>query len=167
MPTNPITIRQANEADLEVLCRLYYEFHEFHAHHLPDYLRSLGESLAQERVELNQKIRQIIWASDSTILVAEDSGSVIGFAEIYLKQIDLTNRAINPSTYAHLQSLSVTETFRRKGIGAQLLEAAEAWARMHGALELRLDIWEFSAGPLKFYQKYGYRTYRRGLTKTI
>jgi ribosomal protein S18 acetylase RimI-like enzyme len=57
------------------------------------------------------------------------SGQVIVFAEIYLKHPDPTNRAVVPKQYAHLQSLSVTEVFRREGVGNQLLQAAEAWAR--------------------------------------
>ncbi len=162
-----ISIRLANVSDLESLCDLYSEFHEFHAHHLPDYLRTLGSASAKEREELRNKIIEIIQGSDSDILVAEGSGRVLGFAEIYLRHPEPKNLAVVPKLYAGLQSLSVTEAFRHQGIGNQLLKAAEAWARDHDAIELRLDIWEFSEGPLGFYEKSGYRTYRRALVKNL
>jgi len=99
--------------------------------------------------------------------VAEGSGLVLGFAEIYLRHPDPKNLAVVPKLYAHMQSLSVTEAFRDQGFGHQLLKAAEVWARDHDAIELRLDIWEFSEGPLGFYEKSGYRTFRRALTKNL
>lgn len=164
---NPTTIRLAEESDLHTLCDLYFKFHEFHAQHLPDYLHTLDNSSTKEREELRYKIKHIIQGNDSAILVVDCSGQVIGFAEIYLKHPDPTNRAVVPKQYAHLQSLSVTEVFRREGVGNQLLQAAEAWARYRGAVELRLDIWEFSAGPLEFYKKSGYHTFRRTLAKSL
>jgi GNAT superfamily N-acetyltransferase len=99
--------------------------------------------------------------------VAEGSGRVLRFAEIYLRHPEPKNLAIVPKLYAHLQSLSVTEAFRHKGIGNQLLKAAEVWARDHFAIELRLDIWEISEIPLRFYEKSGYRTFRRALAKNL
>ncbi len=161
------TLRLAEESDLGRLCDLYYEFHEFHAHYLPDYLGTMEEASTKERKVLSNKINEIIRVNDSAILVADCSGQVIGFAEVYLRRPDPTNQAVVPRQYAHLQSLSVIENFRRQGIGKQLLKATEAWAYDRGAVELRLDIWEFSAGPLAFYEKSGYHTFRRTLVKNL
>lgn len=49
----------------------------------------------------------------------------------------------------------------------RLLHSAEDRAHGRGAIELRLDIGEFSANPLDFYEKEGYRTFRRALTKIL
>lgn len=162
-----VTIRPAQKPDLEALCDLFFEFHEFHAQQLPAYLQSLGEPTKEDRQDLQKKLMQILEGSDSAILVAEKSGRILGFAEIYLKQPDPNDRAKTHTPYAHLQSLSVSQAFRRKGIGMRLLLGAETWASERGALELRLEIWDFSAGPLEFYQKAGYYTFRRTLAKNL
>jgi GNAT superfamily N-acetyltransferase len=47
------------------------------------------------------------------------------------------------------------------------MAAAEAWARERGATELRLDAWEFAAGPLPFYESLGYQTIKRTLVKPL
>lgn len=160
-------IRPAEQTDLDTLCDLYLEFHEFHTRHLPAYLRSLGESSEQERLKLGLEIMQILDGRDSDILVAEVSGRLIGFAEVHLKLPDDKDHAKTHTSYVHLQSLSVTESFRHKNIGTLVLKTAESWVRQHGAAELRLDIWEFPDGPLGFYRKAGYRTFRRALVKNL
>ena len=52
-------------------------------------------------------------------------------------------------------------------LGLQLVEAAQRWARQKGATEIKLDVWEFDAGPLRFYEKAGYRTLKRTLIKEL
>ena len=162
-----IIIRLAEEQDLDTLCTLYFYFHEFHAHHLSTYLRTLDYPSEKEQEELKCKIKELIQGGDSAVLVADCEGQVLGLAEVYLKHTGLDNRAIVSLNYAHLQSLMVAQDFRGKGIGSQLIKSVEAWARERGAVELRLDTWEFSAGPLGFYDKLGYQTIRRTLAKKL
>jgi GNAT superfamily N-acetyltransferase len=162
-----INIRLAVDTDLDALSELYFEFHEFHARHLPKYLRSLGELSAKDREELLSKIAEVIKGNDSAILVAIDMERVIGLAEVYLKHPDPADRGVNPAPYAYLQSLAITESYRRRGIGSQLLRAAEEWAREHGVTDLVLGIWEFPKGPLEFYLKAGYHVYRQSLAKDL
>lgn len=59
--------------------------------------------------------------------------------------------------WLHINLLAVSPDRRRTGIGAQLLEQAEAWARSRGALGVNLDTIEFQA--LAFYQRLGYRMF--------
>jgi GNAT superfamily N-acetyltransferase len=162
-----VNIRQATDTDVDTLGDLYFEFHEFHARYLPGHLLPLGEPSTEERADLAKKVAEIIHGKESAILVAELSGQVIGLAEVYIKRPDPSDRGINPAPFAYLQSLAVTEAHRRKGIGRQLLHATEAWAREHGAVDLLLGIWEFPAGPLKFYEKAGYNIYRHSLEKKL
>lgn len=104
---------------------------------------------------------------DSALLVADLSGKVIGFAEVYLRHTDPDNPVVTPMDYAHLQSLMVTQDHKRQGIGIQLLQAVEAWACERGAVEIHLDVWEFSAGPSVFYEKSGYNPLRHTLIKRL
>jgi GNAT superfamily N-acetyltransferase len=69
--------------------------------------------------------------------------------------------------YGYLQSLMVDAAFRRQGIATQLMAAAERWAQEHGAVEMRLQIWEFDGDPLPFYERRGFRTLRRTLVREL
>lgn len=161
-----ILIRPAKPQDIEVLCCLYAEFHEFHVKGVPDRLISLGKSENYSTHKIHRDFEKIISDVNSEIFLALADNKTMGFAEVYLRE-DKPNPARVAYKYGHLQSLLVTETFRRHGIGEKLLEAAESWAKVRGATEMRLDIWEFPEGPFRFYEKTGYRTLRRKLVRKL
>jgi GNAT superfamily N-acetyltransferase len=98
--------------------------------------------------------------------VAEQDDEILGFGEVYLRGDQLSGTRV-ARRYAHLQSMFVCSERRNQGIGSSLLAACESWARSMGAGEMRLDIWEFSAGPLGFYERSGYHTIRRSLTREL
>ena len=158
-----VIVRHAADRDIEVLTDLYKEFHEFHVKGLPDRLQS---PLTYVDEGMRSKLAGILEAEGSTIFVAEFDGRVIGLAEVYLKE-DEANPFKVLHTYAHLQSMMVTGNHRRQKVGRKLLLAVERWAKERGASEIRLDIWEFEAGPLEFYEKQGYRTLRRTMVRKL
>ncbi|MCL5997546.1 MAG: GNAT family N-acetyltransferase [Chloroflexi bacterium] len=162
-----VMIRTAGSTDLPILRRRYYEFHEFHALGVPDHLHSLGPFETHDWSSFDKAIDDILNNAGAAILLAELEGVPVGFVEVYLKQDDATNSAIVPHRYGHVQSLFVIEELRGRGIGRQLMDAAQQWARDRGATAIHLDTWEFDAGPLRFYEKNGYRTLKRTLIKAL
>jgi len=153
--------------DRQILCELYFEFHELHVAGVPDRLVSRGEPPdTYEHSELCATLGQIISNADAAIFVAESGGQLVGLAEVYLRQ-DEANPLRVAHRYGLLQSLMVKDTFRHQGIGSRLLQAAQRWAQERDAVEMWLDTWEFEAGPLPFYEKCGYRTLRRTLVRAL
>ncbi|MCB9433952.1 MAG: GNAT family N-acetyltransferase [Ardenticatenaceae bacterium] len=162
-----IVIDAATLVDREALCRLYYEFHEFHVLGVPDRLLSLGQPPQTHAAsELYHAVSKVIKGADSAILIAKINDQPIGLAEIYIKQEE-PNPLRTAYRYGHLQSLLVTAACRGQGVGAKLLEAAQQWAKDRGAAEMRLETWEFDEGPLPFYEKNHYQTLRRTLVRTL
>ncbi|MBN2564606.1 MAG: GNAT family N-acetyltransferase [Candidatus Eisenbacteria bacterium] len=159
-------VRTAAESDILALCDLYLEFHEFHAERIPERLCSLAPMWSAEMAGLKGRLREIMAGGDADILVAEADGTISGFAEIYLRE-DQGTSARPAARYCHLQSMFVTADRRRSGIGRLLLAASESWARTRGAKEIRLDVWEFDEGPSRFYEKHGYRPYRRSYVRSL
>jgi GNAT superfamily N-acetyltransferase len=115
---------------------------------------------------LYDSLERII-ADDRCILyVAEIEKRLVGFAEAYIR-IDEPDPKRISYKYCRLQSLMVREEFRRRRIGALLTERIEQWAGEKGCSEVRLDIWEFGEGPLKFYEHAGYRILRRTMVRRL
>ncbi len=160
---NRLTIRLATGRDIDALIDIYIEFHEFHVRGVPDQLR-IPETY--DRLELQASLKRIISGSTSAIFLAEIEDAVAGLAEVYLRQSE-PDPAVVTRKYGYLQSLMVLEPYRQHGIGSQLVEAVEQWAKEQGASEMHLDTWEFAAGPLRFYEALGYRTLKRTMTKHI
>ena len=163
---NDIRIRLAGKDDLKALFRLYFEFHEFHVRGVPDRLRSLGDPGKYDCSDLNSKLEKIIESKDSVIFVAEIDKKLVGLAEVYIKE-DKPDPQRVCRRYGYMQSLVVTEKSRDQGIGRMLVRASEGWVKQNDGVEMRLDIWEFTEGPLEFYQQIGYRTLRRTLVRKI
>jgi GNAT superfamily N-acetyltransferase len=161
-----IDFRTANEEDIDTLCDLYLDFHEFHVAGVPERLETIRRVWDDERVRLAGRLQEIIGNSDSAVLVAEEEGNLLGFCELYVRE-DKRVRGRVARRYCHLQSMFVTRQRRRTGIGRRLLAASESWAKSQDASEMRLDTWEFPEGPLGFYERCGYRTYRRSLTRDL
>jgi GNAT superfamily N-acetyltransferase len=103
---------------------------------------------------------------DAALLVAIAGGQLVGLAEVYARQ-DEPDPARVAYKYGYLQSLMVREDFRRRGIGARLLDAAQRWAKAKGAAEMRLETWEFVGDPREFYERNGYHTLRRTLAREL
>ena len=163
---NNLSVRPAQEQDVAALADLYVELHAFHVEHLPERLRMAESALNQPDPVLEQGIRRILADAVSAIFVAEIDGRAAGLAEVSVREPD-PNPLTVTRRYAHVQSMVVARGFRHLGIGARLIEAAQHWAKERGAAEMRLDVWEFAAGPLPFYEALGYRTLRRTLVKAL
>jgi GNAT superfamily N-acetyltransferase len=119
-----------------------------------------------EKAGLEGRLREIVAGSDEDILVAEAEGKLSGFAEVHIREVQATS-ARPAARYCRLQSMFVPEDRRRSGTGRRLLAASESWARARGAKEIRLDVWEFDEGPSGFYEKHGYRPYRRNYVRSL
>jgi ribosomal protein S18 acetylase RimI-like enzyme len=160
-------IRKATAADIDQILKLYFEFHEFHVKGVSHYLVSIGQPEGKTNSELMGTLKGIIDGENSRIFVAEVPGRLAGLMEIYIRQDDPGNRHLRHHRYGHIQSLVVSEPYREQGIGKLLVETAHQWARDKGADEIRLDVWEFEAGPLGFYECLGYHTIKRTLAREL
>ncbi|GHO78484.1 GNAT family acetyltransferase [Ktedonobacter sp. SOSP1-85] len=160
--------RPATEADIPQLCPLYWDFHLYHVVGLPDWLRMPDrvEVREQQTGELAKGLRDIIQREDAAILMAEQADGIIGFVEVYLREDEVHPLRV-AHRYGYVQSLFVTEACRKTGCGRALMQAAHDWARARGAIELQLESWDFAAGPLRFYEKLGYRTVKRQMVVTL
>jgi RimJ/RimL family protein N-acetyltransferase len=102
-------------------------------------------SVADER----RYIRALKRHPDGALLVAEDEGALVGRLSIA--------RDPHPSS-AHVADLGlmVLAPFRRRGIGAALLAAAEEWARAAAVTKLELHVFPHNEPAIALYEKHGY-----------
>lgn len=74
------------------------------------------------------------------VLVAEnEEGALIGFLEVGMRS---HADGCNPARpVGFVEGWFVQEAFRNRGIGRELMNAAEEWARAQGCLEMASDTW--------------------------
>jgi GNAT superfamily N-acetyltransferase len=87
-------------------------------------------------------------SSGSLVLVAEDTGALIGLCTAYLEL-----NSIRYGQRCWVEDLAVHPEHRSEGVGGALLDAAMAWAREHGATHFELDTAVARADAQRFYER--------------
>jgi GNAT superfamily N-acetyltransferase len=95
-------------------------------------------------------LRDAIENAQSTILVAESEGELLGICSAYL---DLNSVRFGRRCW--VEDLAVHPERRSAGIGGRLLDEAEAWARARGATHLELDTGIAREEAQRFYERRG------------
>jgi ribosomal protein S18 acetylase RimI-like enzyme len=98
------------------------------------------------------------------IFVAVDDSTIAGFVCVVT---DKRGSPDDPTRHAFVHDLFVAAEYRRRGIAARLMEAAEAFARSAGVAEIRLAVLEHNADARWFYASRHFRDYARVLKKTL
>jgi len=91
----------------------------------------------------------------NALFVAESSSkAVIGWTHVSVAHL------LETGTRAEINGLIVADGHRSLGAGALLLDAAEAWARKHGASEMSVRSKVERARAHNFYLRQGYDHYK-------
>ncbi|MDE7326962.1 MAG: GNAT family N-acetyltransferase [Lachnospiraceae bacterium] len=97
-----------------------------------------------------EKLCELMARRENKILVAEESGRVVGY--IHAASYDTT---YSPHM-KNIMGIAVSSGFQRQGIGRALLAHVEEWARQDGAAGVRLVSGSARTGAHVFYQSCGY-----------
>jgi aminoglycoside 6'-N-acetyltransferase I len=100
--------------------------------------QSSADEHAQElRLILGGKAALVVSLPITVFVATASNGALVGFVEV-----DLRSHAdgCNPSRpVGYIEGWYVSENYRQRGVGKQLVAAAENWARSHGCIEVASD----------------------------
>jgi ribosomal protein S18 acetylase RimI-like enzyme len=99
-----------------------------------------------------RSMRRLLQSPSGAVLVLEEDGRLGGAAVLLFR---------TGSAAARLYSIAVAPQRSRHGLGAMLLEAAEAAAVARGCRSMRLEVHAANAAALARYRKSGYREFGR------
>ena len=132
-------IRQATLADIDALAPLFDAYRRFYEQ--PGDI-ALASDFLHERLERNE----------STILVAEDAGQLLGFCQLYP-----TWCSVAAARIFVLYDLFVDPDVRRGGVGRALMRAAQAFGRAAGAVRLDLTTARTNTRAQALYESEGWQ----------
>jgi GNAT superfamily N-acetyltransferase len=101
--------------------------------------------------EAVRRLGEIAGHPDHAILVAAAAGRVEGWIQVSLPRI------FEAPLQAEIAGLIVDESTRGGGLGRQLLEAAEAWAREQGCVAIRVRSNVIRERAHAFYKREAFR----------
>lgn len=148
----PVSIRPATPDDLPALGRLGALL--VRTHHDFDPKRFMAAS-AQTESGYASFLGSQLEMSDVAVLVADDEGTVIGYAYTAVEGRDYMSLR-GPAAVLH--DIIVEPDRRRGGVGRRLLQAAIDFARGHGAPRMVLSTATRNAAAQRLFEEAGFRS---------
>jgi ribosomal protein S18 acetylase RimI-like enzyme len=134
---------------------------ELHHALLPGYFRRPPVP-ARPRAE----VERILRSDDESLRVAVEDEELVGLCHAQIYDTPPLP-AMTPCRRAHIDSLVVAATARRRGVGRALVEDAAAWGRARGATEIVLTVWAGNEAAERFYEALGFGSVNRVLGRGL
>ena len=96
----------------------------------------------------------------------EENGKILAYAMIEFVTKPETSYRYEQK-YLEVQELGTLEGFKGKGYGKQIMQRVEEIAKENNFNQVQLNMWSFNDTVLKFYEKIGFKNYRKYLRKNI
>lgn len=147
-------IRLANINDKNAVNNIRKQVHLLHAAARPDIFK-------QEFCgELADRFDYYLQENEYSVAVYCIDDKIVGF--VVLKRVCQTANPYNiERNFLLVEELGVDCEYRRRGIGAGLIEYAKDYAIERGFSRIQLDMWAFNVSAEKFYLSQGFDTYRK------
>ncbi len=155
-----LTIRRAELKDIPTIDKLLLEVHKVHSDVRPD-LFKVGA-----RKYTDEQLKNIITNDKTPVFVADDNGTVVGYAFCIHKQFINDNNMTDIKTL-YIDDLCVDENCRGKHVGTKLYEYVLNYAKENNYYNVTLNVWAANTNALAFYQKIGLQVQKIGMEKIL
>ncbi|TRD21528.1 GNAT family N-acetyltransferase [Palleronia caenipelagi] len=110
-----------------------------------------------------ESFHQMCAVTNARVIVGERRGQVIACAQVIL----IHGLSFSAPRHAILEGVRVAADLRGQGLGAQLVDEAERWARSLGATRLQFTSNAVRRDARRFYESLGYVTSHTGFRKAL
>jgi GNAT superfamily N-acetyltransferase len=138
---NNILIREARESDLHIIENLAMEL-----------IESMENKEGINLRDMLMNCQNLLKDTNSHILIAEVDGTIVGFVNFTLRR---TLLHISPSVL--IDELVVTESYRGKGVGKQLIHTAIEKCKQLGCCEIEVTTEFNNTDAREFYKSCGFK----------
>lgn len=156
-----ISVRKAAADDYNSLCELFREIDALHRDNLPHIFQKPNGAAREQAYYL-----ELIADENVALLVAAVGETLVGFVHGIVKDT-VTLPIFVPRRYVTVDGIVVKAGFQNHGIGRILMDKIQAWAVAKGATSIELNVYEFNKTAISFYERLGYQTFSRKMSKEL
>jgi len=153
-----VQIRTATAQDIPAIMALYPDFFLVHEALQPQFFRSAQQD--------SSFLEKTVASENSDLLVAVKADEILGFALLQTRETPPFGCLVE-YRYAYLLDLCVAPEYRRNGIGAALMAAAEQWTKERALAYLELDVLTNNERALGVYERSGFAPVRQCMRKML
>ncbi|MFA7243851.1 MAG: GNAT family N-acetyltransferase [Patescibacteria group bacterium] len=162
MTNNRTKIRKAIEADYGAVNSLYFETYNLYFRNIPDSYRKTPKRVLPKGTFLNM----IEDEQNALVVVAEVDNKIVGFLYATIERED-DNEVARGYNRISVDEVSVLPNHARRGVGSQLLQEVEKWAKIKKISDLTVLVYDFNKNAINFYSKNGYVPYSIKMNKKL
>jgi diamine N-acetyltransferase len=158
-----VITRQAGADDVPAILMLFRELDHLHAEALPTYFQvpQPSQLTPEEVIQASNDPQQYL-------LITLDADRMVGVAFAQLEEeAEAATSIFRARRLCWIRKLVVTHDYRGLGIGRDLMQRIEQWAKHHGVFEIELLVWAFNRRAFDFYAELGYTPRNYVLGKTL
>ena len=122
-----------------------------------------GEGMADAYLET---IFERVAKHSGRVFVAEVERTVVGFVAI-LGRVEPEASDEEQTIHAYVSDLVVLPTYRNRGLGRRLLDAAEQFARALGTKRLDISVLSKNPAAARLYRDFGFGDFRIQMAKRL
>jgi ribosomal protein S18 acetylase RimI-like enzyme len=156
-----VSIHKATAEDYNTLCELFDEADALHRGTLPHIFQKPNGPVRE---------RDYYWGliADENVglFVAEVGEKLVGFVHAVIRDAPAISVFV-PRRYAIVDGIGVKSEFQNHGIGRMLMDTVHEWAIAKGATSIELNVYEFNKTAIAFYQRLGYETLSRKMSRAL
>jgi diamine N-acetyltransferase len=156
-----ISVRKATAEDYNSLCELFDEIDALHRDNLPHIFQKPNGAAREKDYYLG-----LIADEHVALLVAEAGENLVGFVHAIVRDTPAMPVFV-PRHYAIVDGIVVKSGFQKHGIGKVLMDKMQEWAIARGAASIELNVYEFNETAISFYERLGYHTVSRKMSKEL
>ncbi|MGY5539265.1 N-acetyltransferase family protein [Vibrio brasiliensis] len=156
---HPVSIRSAGENDLEQLNELMYQLHDEHHRQCPNYFKTA------EDIEQEKSIARYLDDPECLVFVACQANAIIGFITGHF--CELISTVSKPIQMGSIDELFICREYRGQGVANQLCQKIEQRFVEYGVQEVFVEVWQFNASAVEFYQQFGFEHHIHWLRKSV
>lgn len=148
-----VKIRKANKKDITGLIKLHKKSSDYHRKIDKIYVSNHNSSRVYKEFLLNDITKRTL-----RIIIAEDSGGLIGFISAKIKR---TDPYTTPPKVGVIIDSFVEVSHRKKGIGQKMTKEIFSWFTKNKIKNVILDADSRNKIGLHAWQKYGFKEFRK------
>jgi diamine N-acetyltransferase len=156
-----ISVRKATANDYDSLCELFDEIDALHRDNLPHLFQKPGGAAREQ-----DYYSGLIADENVALLIAEAGQKLVGFVHAIVRDTPAFPVFV-PRRYALVDSILVKSGFQNHGTGRLLMDKIQEWAIANGATSIELNVYEFNETAISFYERLGYQTFSRKMSKEL
>ncbi len=155
-----MNVRIADKNEKKEIVNILMQVSKLHSDNRPDIFKE------KKICDIMKEIEEIFDDPEKTIIVAESDNKICG-VEICKTRLIKDHINLQDACVFSIDEICVDENYRKKGIGAALIEEAKRLSKKNKCKRLELNCWEFNESAMEFYINKGFKIQRRFLEMDI